>query len=76
LLANLGILELRDMMAFANTRGVVTNAIMRNTIFCTYSGFSGTYIVSFKRHYIEEYCKLSKALSRGILYFENNVNGI
>jgi len=25
-------------------------------------------IVSFKRHYIEEYCKPSKALSRGILY--------
>ena len=29
-------------------QGVVTNAIMRNTIFCTYSGFSGTW----------EYCKL------------------
>jgi len=69
LLVNLSILELRDMMAFANTRGAWQMPSWEISYFplILVSVALGN-IVSLKKHYIEEYCKPSKALYGGILY--------
>jgi len=69
LLSNISMLELRDMMAFANTRGswhMPSWEILYFPLILVLGALGN--IVSLKKHYIEEYCKPSKALSRGILY--------
>ena len=68
LLANLSILELRDMMAFVITRGwwrMLSWEILYFPHIQVTVALGN--ILSSKRHYIEEYCKLWKALFRGIL---------